>query len=198
MFIFVAACAGRELDAIHSVPFDPATAGSVLSFGAVILGYGMTWAPLASDFVGKMSSCNELLTQNHQSAYLPTETKSSKVFLCNYIGLNLPLILLQCLGACVQVGAMAIPEWTDGYNENGLGGLLDAIMLPLKGFRKFVLVGSLTSEETGIANRIPKVVLALGISTNNAPTIYSCSLTLQTFLPYLLYGEIYPLERYCV
>ncbi|TIC04090.1 cytosine-purine permease [Wallemia mellicola] len=160
MFIFVAGCAGRHLDAIYSVPFDPATPGAILSFGAVVLGYGMTWAPLASDF----------------SAYLPPETKSWKVFLCNYIGLNLPLISLQCFGAIVQVGAMAIPEWTDGYDQNGLGGLLDAIMTPLKGFRKFVLT-----------NINAQVVLALGISSNNAPTIYSCSLTLQTFLPILLY-----------
>lgn len=56
VFIFVAGCAGRHLDAIHNVPFDPATPGAILSFGAVVLGYGMTWAPLASDFVSSIVS----------------------------------------------------------------------------------------------------------------------------------------------
>ena len=51
VFIFVAGCAGKHLSVIHEVPFEPATAGAVLSFGAVVLGYGMTWAPLASDYV---------------------------------------------------------------------------------------------------------------------------------------------------
>ncbi|TIA98334.1 hypothetical protein E3P89_02504 [Wallemia ichthyophaga] len=168
MFVFVASCAGRQLPAIHSVPFEPATAGSVLSFGAVILGYGMTWAPLASDFLILIDAYIGFLPLL-QTAYIPAQTKSLKVFLATYLGLNVPLILLQCLGACVQVGAEAIPAWSDGYAAAGLGGLLDAVMHPLKGFRKVVLV-----------------ILALGISSNNAPTIYSCALTLQTFLPQLV------------
>ena len=63
VFIFVAGCAGRQLDVIYSVAFEPATAVSVLSFGAVILGYGMTWAPLASDFVSDYVVDKELLKQ---------------------------------------------------------------------------------------------------------------------------------------
>lgn len=123
-----------------------------------------------------------------QTAYIPAQTKSLKVFLATYLGLNVPLILLQCLGACVQVGAKAIPAWSDGYAAAGLGGLLDAVMHPLKGFRKVVLVrGRRHSHSSQLTNT--QVILALGISSNNAPTIYSCALTLQTFLPQLVCGE---------
>ena len=76
----------------------------------------------------------------YQSAYLPSDVKSWKIFTLMYIGLNLPLILLQCLGAILQVGTMAIPSWSDSYDSLGLGGQLDAILMPLHGFRKFVLV----------------------------------------------------------
>lgn len=63
-----------------------ATAASVLSFGAAVAGFALGWCSLAADYtVNFPADCNKL-----------------KVFLYVYAGLNIPLVLIECLGAAMS------------------------------------------------------------------------------------------------
>jgi purine-cytosine permease-like protein len=88
------------------------------------------------------------------------------VFAFTFMGLIIPLLFTQLLGAAVMTAASANGGnnvYMDQYNESGVGGLLAQVLVPkLGGFGKFCLV-----------------VLALSIIGNNIPNIYSVSLTMQ-------------------
>lgn len=74
---------------------------------------------------------------------------------------------MQCLGAAVAVSVSSVPDWNTGYEDNGVGGLLEAMLHPTGGFGKFLTV-----------------LLALSVVGNVAPTLYSFGLSFQIFLPF--------------
>ncbi|KAG6914718.1 hypothetical protein DXG01_015748, partial [Tephrocybe rancida] len=73
---------------------------------------------------------------------------------------------LQCLGAAVAVAAPSVPDWDAGYAGGNVGGLLEAMLHPTKGFGKFLTV-----------------LLSLSVAGNLAATFYSFSLNIQVFVP---------------
>lgn len=81
-------------------------------------------------------------------------------------GLNIPLILVESLGAAFMTTLTAKPTWAAKYADNGVGGLIEAGLSPLGGFGRFLTV-----------------LMALSIVANNIPNIYSMSLTVQIFGP---------------
>ncbi|KAL0958461.1 hypothetical protein HGRIS_000602 [Hohenbuehelia grisea] len=105
-------------------PPEPATAPAILSFGATIAGFIITYAGLASDF----------------TSYFRPDVPSIKVFVYSYLGFILPIITLQCLGAASVIAAVDIPTWQAGYESGNVGGLLLAMMSPAGGFAKFLTV----------------------------------------------------------
>jgi len=129
----------------------PVEAGGVLSFGAAIVGFGIGWSSLAADY-----TCN-----------MNEDVPSVKVFIATYIGLNVPLILVETLGAAMMTTFIAQPTWGDAYEANSIGGLLAAGLGRLGGFGSFLMV-----------------VLALSIIANNLPNLYSFGLTFQTISKY--------------
>ncbi|SGY60748.1 BQ5605_C007g04480 [Microbotryum silenes-dioicae] len=130
-------------------PPGAATAASVLSFGATIAGFAFGWTSLASDY----------------TVNLPAETSNTKVFAWTYMGLNLPLIFVECLGAIMMATFKQKSTWEDAYNSHHLGGLLGAPLVgPMGGFGRFLLV-----------------ILGLSIIANNIPNMYSFALTFQAF-----------------
>ncbi|KAH9918753.1 NCS cytosine-purine permease [Epithele typhae] len=133
-------------------PSEPATAPAVLSFGATIAGFVITYCALGSDF----------------TIYYTPSVPSWKIFMCSYLGFNIPIILLQCLGAAVIVSTPLVPAWEAGYDGGNVGGLVEAMLQPTGNFGKFLTV-----------------LMALSVTANIAPTFYSFSLSFQVFIPAL-------------
>jgi NCS1 nucleoside transporter family len=127
-------------------------AGNVLSFGATVAGFALGWTSLAADYTVRM----------------PENMSSYKIFFWTYLGLNTPLILVECLGAAAMTTFGQKSTWQDAYNSNSVGGLLGAGLAgPMGGFGSFLLV-----------------VMALSIVANNIPNMYSLALTFQNLHPY--------------
>lgn len=72
-------------------------AGNILSFGAAIVGFGLGWASLAADY----------------NVHLPEDVSGWKVFWLTYAGLNLPCILIECLGAAAAT--VTREDWQQEY-----------------------------------------------------------------------------------
>ncbi|EIW55605.1 cytosine-purine permease [Trametes versicolor FP-101664 SS1] len=131
-------------------PAEPATAAAVLSFASTIAGFVITYCALGSDF----------------TIYFSPSVQSWRIFLYSYMGFNIPIILIQCLGAAVAVSVPFVPEWEDGYANGNVGGLIEAMLRPTGNFGKFLTV-----------------LMALSVTANIAPTFYSFSLSFQVFIP---------------
>jgi NCS1 nucleoside transporter family len=130
----------------------PVEAASVLSFGASIAGFALGWTSLAADY----------------SVRLPEDMSSTKIFFWTYLGLNIPLILVEILGAAAMTTFGNKSTWETAYDTNSVGGLLGAGLAgPMGGFGSFLLV-----------------LMALSIIANNIPNIYSLALTFQNIHPY--------------
>ncbi|GAA6006280.1 hypothetical protein JCM11491_002094 [Sporobolomyces phaffii] len=124
-------------------------AASVLSFGGTVAGFALGWTSLAADY----------------TVNFPEDTPDWKVFSSTYLGLNIPMIFLECLGALAMSTFGDKTTWGDAYDTKGLGGLLGAPLIgPMGGFGRFLLV-----------------VLAMSIIANNIPNVYSFALTFQAF-----------------
>ncbi|KAF7316409.1 NCS cytosine-purine permease [Mycena indigotica] len=151
IFLIAVGLGGKNFKNIPSV--EPPTAQTVLSFAAVIAGFVLTWSPLSSDF----------------SCYMPPDAPSKRVFLYSYLGLVLPTVSLQCFGALIGACLSSVPNWEAGYEGGDVGGILNAMLSPAKGFGKFLTV-----------------LLALSVMGNVAATFYSISLNLQILVPVLV------------
>ncbi|KDQ22184.1 hypothetical protein PLEOSDRAFT_1079656 [Pleurotus ostreatus PC15] len=81
-------------------------AASVLSFGASIAGFVMSWSGMASDF----------------ATYFHPKVSSWRIFAYTYFGLLLPTVTLQCLGVACTITASSIPAWEQGLRDGNLGG----------------------------------------------------------------------------
>ncbi|GAA5999454.1 hypothetical protein JCM5350_005598 [Sporobolomyces pararoseus] len=127
-------------------------AAMVLSFGGTVAGFALGWTSLAADY----------------TVNFPENTPDWKVFSSTYVGLNIPMIFLECLGALAMSTFEAKPSWAQAKKDHGLGGLLGAPLIgPMGGFGRFLLV-----------------VLAMSIVANNIPNVYSFALTFQAFGKY--------------
>ncbi|KAJ2926663.1 hypothetical protein H1R20_g10444, partial [Candolleomyces eurysporus] len=134
-------------------PAEPATAASVLSFASTLAGFSITFSGLSSDY----------------STYYRSDVSPWRIFWYSYIGLLVPLVTLQCLGAAIAIAAPSVPEWEQGYAGGDVGGLLEAMLHPTKGFGKFLTV-----------------LLSLSVVGNIASCCYSISINLQVFIPWLV------------
>lgn len=151
IFIIMLGQAGRFMQGGFS-RVGSSEAASVLSFGGTIAGFALGWTSLAADY----------------TVNFPEDTPDWKVFFSTYIGLNIPLVFLESLGALMMSTFDAKPTWGAEYDAKGLGGLLGAPLIgPMGGFGRFLLV-----------------ILALSIVANNIPNVYSFALTFQAFGKY--------------
>ena len=116
-------------------------AASVLSFGAAIVGFGLGWSSLAAGTFARINFTSLPGTQRCVTDYtvnLPEDVPGTSVFWLTYLGLNLPCILIECLGAAEATVTRA--DWQAMYADEGVGGLLAASLSPAGGFGKFLLV----------------------------------------------------------
>ncbi|KAK1229624.1 hypothetical protein PQX77_007317 [Marasmius sp. AFHP31] len=134
---------------LHDVPpAEPVTAARVLSFGSVIAGFVITYSSLASDF----------------TSYFRPSAPSWRIFLYTVLGLSIPVITVQCLGAAVAAAAPTVPSWSS--HAETPGALVLAMLGPVGNFGKFLVV-----------------LLALSVTANITTTFYSISLNVQVFIP---------------
>ncbi|KAI9238584.1 MAG: permease for cytosine/purines, uracil, thiamine, allantoin-domain-containing protein [Podila humilis] len=124
-------------------------AGSVLSFGGVVFGSVIGWAPIAADY----------------NVMLPEDTSAWKVFWLTFLGLFIPLVFVESLGALYGTALINNPAWETIYQdgEAGLGSVLGTSLSSLGGFGKFLVF-----------------LLALSVVSNNVPNTYSAALSIQT------------------
>lgn len=138
---------------LSNPPSEPATAAGILSFASTIAGYTLTYAPLSSDF----------------TTYYHPSVSSWRIFTYSMLGLVLPIVSAQILGAACAVSAPFNPSWESGYTGGNVGGLLSAILAPAGTFGKILVV-----------------LLALNVTANNGGALYSATLNFQTAIPWLV------------
>jgi len=151
VYLVALGVSGKHLQ--NPPPEVPATVQAILSFAGTIAGFVITYSPLSSDF----------------TTYYPPTASSWRLFWYSYVGLNLPIVTIQCLGAAVAVSAPLVPAWNDGYTNGSVGGLIEAMLQPAGNFGKFLTV-----------------LMALSVTGNVAPTLYSFGLNCQISLPFLV------------
>lgn len=126
----------------------PTTAGRVLSFGSAVFGFATGWTTYASDY----------------TVYMPRNTNKLKIFFYLVAGLAFPLFFCMIIGAAAAMSAINNPVWQEYYNQNAMGGVTYAILVPdsLHGFGEFCCV-----------------LLALSTVANNVPNMYTIALSAQ-------------------
>ena len=99
-------------------------AAAAFSFIAVIFSFAVSWINCAADYNVKM----------------PVNTPRWKIFVATYIGICVPTILVQTLGAALYSGTEVNHAWKVAFEGAGVGGPLKMALLPAGGFGKFLLV----------------------------------------------------------
>jgi NCS1 nucleoside transporter family len=150
VMFFIMFIVGVPHFAITATPaFGLAEVAGFLTFGAAVYGFATGWSSYAADY-----NVNQ-----------PENTRTSRVFWLTFLGIFIPCVLLETLGMAFTTGIANVPAWKAGFGNTGdVGGLLSAVVSPLGGFGKFLLV-----------------LLALSIVANNIPNDYSLGLSVQVF-----------------
>ena len=99
-------------------------AAAAFSFIAVIFSFAVSWINCAADYNVKM----------------PVNTPRWRIFIATYVGICIPTILVQTLGAALYSGTETNALWKAAYQDAGVGGPLKMALLPAGGFGKFLLV----------------------------------------------------------
>lgn len=60
---------------------------------------------------------------------MPAEASSTKLFAWTYLGLNLPMILIELLGAAMMTTFNNKTTWGEAYENEDIGGLLGASLV---------------------------------------------------------------------
>jgi len=128
--------------------FGTSELGSVLSVGSIVYGFATGWTSYAADY----------------TVYQPSTQSKKQVFLWTWLGLIIPLLFTEMLGAAIGSCIITNERYGTAWGDNGsVGGLLSAVLVYHLGtFGKFCLI-----------------ILALTIIANNCPNIYSVALTVQ-------------------
>lgn len=103
------------------------------------------------------------------AVYCHPSVSTFRIFAYTYAGLFMPTVPLMVLGAAIGGATANIPAWNSGYNDYNVGGVLEAMLLPVGGFGKFI-----------------SVLLAFSVLGNLAAAMYSISLNSQLVIPRLI------------
>ncbi|CAK7227721.1 hypothetical protein SEUCBS140593_006671 [Sporothrix eucalyptigena] len=149
--IVATGCGGKHLKEQTVVESSPAA--SIVSYAMVVASYMLPWAAIASDFF----------------TYLDPNIKPRTIFAYSYAGLVLSTVPLMVLGAAIAGAIANVPSWNTGYNDNMVGGTLDAMLQPAGGFGKFMtvllalsLIGNISATSYAITLNFPMLIPILG------------------------------------
>lgn len=149
VFLIIAIQMGRSHTFTYGSMGSGATeAGNVLSFGATVYGFATGWTSYAADY----------------TVYMRPNKSRPQIFFSVLAGLNTPLNICMILGAACAMGTTTRADWLTKYNDDGIGGLLYAILVTdsLHGFGQFCMV-----------------IVGLSTISNNIPNLYSLGLSAQ-------------------
>jgi purine-cytosine permease-like protein len=162
MYPFFAILAGFGASHMQNLPMATGKEemANVLSFGATVLGYAITWGPFSADY----------------SVYMKEDISVKRLFswtygctfLLNYliVALISAQMLIMWLGAAFMTCAANNQEFTDAFNTAGAGGLMNQAFqghgAGVNGFGKFV-----------------QFVLVLSTVAVTIPNLYSMGLSMQ-------------------
>jgi purine-cytosine permease-like protein len=127
----------------------------VLSYGALIWSWGITWVPLAADY----------------SLYMPSSTPKWRIWFWTVGGIYIGCTLSFIIGAAIAT-LIFNPDpaynFSSVYDACGFGGLVGSVF---------------AGYGTGVRNfgRFIEVLLAFSIVAANIPNIYSFGLCIQAF-----------------
>ncbi|KAI9510186.1 permease for cytosine/purines, uracil, thiamine, allantoin-domain-containing protein [Russula earlei] len=152
VLVFIVATGVSSKDFVDR-PAAPATVAQILNFGATVTGFIAAWSAISSDY----------------TVYFHPRVSSWRIFIYTYLGISLPTITLQCLGAAAAISALSVPGWKAGYADGNVGGLVYAMLSPVGKFGKVLMV-----------------FLSLSVTANNALGTYSMGMALQTLIPPLV------------
>ena len=152
IFTIVVGFGGKHFVNAPVATGDTARLG-VLSFGAIIFAWGVTWFPLAADY----------------SLYMPSKTPKWNTFLWTFAGIYLGSTLAFLIGLAFAT-LLSNPDPTYNFptvfEDRGIGGLVGAVFnghgTGVRGFGRFI-----------------QVLLALSITGANIPNIYSFGISVQ-------------------
>ncbi|CAG8018727.1 unnamed protein product [Penicillium salamii] len=128
-------------------------AAAVLTYMASIFSFSVSWVNCAADYNVRM----------------PKGTPRWHIFSATYVGIFVPTVLVQTLGAALYTGTATNTAWKDAYMESSIGGLLKMALEPAGGFGKFLMV-----------------LAALSSIPNNIPNNYSFALHAQNLGPWAM------------
>ncbi|KAJ5757421.1 uncharacterized protein N7511_006115 [Penicillium nucicola] len=128
-------------------------AAAILTYGAAIFSFSVSWVNCAADYNVRM----------------PKGTPQWHIFSATYVGIFIPTVLVQTLGAALYTGTMTDAAWKEAYTDSSIGGLLKMALKPAGGFGKFLMV-----------------LAALSSIPNNIPNNYSFALHAQNMGPWAL------------
>jgi purine-cytosine permease-like protein len=125
----------------------------VLSYGALVWSWGITWTPLAADY----------------SLYMPSKTSKWQTFVWTFSGIYFSSTFAFLIGVAIAT-LVSNPDpaynFPAVYDARGIGGLVGAVFngygTGVRGFGRFI-----------------EVVLAFSIMGANIPNIYSFGLCVQ-------------------
>ncbi|KAJ3103607.1 hypothetical protein HDU96_009203 [Phlyctochytrium bullatum] len=156
IFIIIMSQAGSKVVLIPWKGTGVEELSSIMAFGGAIFGYATGWSAFAADY-----NVNQ-----------PANTPSWKVFLLTFCGCFIPQFCIEMLGMSVATTLTLnpdtkeayVPAYKAGYATADVGGLVGAVLDPLGGFGKFLVV-----------------ILSLSTIANNIPNNYSLALSVQVF-----------------
>lgn len=99
-------------------------AAAVLTYMASIFSFSVSWVNCAADYNVRM----------------PPETPRWKIFSATYVGILVPTVLVESLGAALYSGTGTSLDWKEAYASSSIGGLLKMSLEPAGGFGKFLMV----------------------------------------------------------
>lgn len=136
-----------EFNSLLPLDSGPAETGRILSFGSSVFSVATSLCTYASDY----------------TVYQPSSASRRRLFVWTFLGMLLPLLFLESLGAAIGTATVRSEGFARAWEDAGAGGLLGHVLIPpLGAFGSFCLV-----------------VLALGIVANNCPNVYSVSFGVQ-------------------
>ncbi|KAF9461710.1 cytosine-purine permease [Collybia nuda] len=150
-FITILAIGGKHLQSSEIPTPPPPSASTVISFATFIASSVISWCTMVPDY----------------GVYHNAKASSVRIFVYTYLGFFMASITGHMLGAAFAAASPAVPSWSDGFgNGNNVGGLFAAILLPVGGFGKFLLV-----------------LVALSVPAACAPTMYTFGTSFMAIAP---------------
>lgn len=99
-------------------------AAAILTYMALIFSFSVSWVNCAADYNVRM----------------PKDTPRWQIFSATYVGIFVPTVLVQTLGAALYTGTITNTAWKEAYTASSIGGLLKMALEPAGGFGKFLMV----------------------------------------------------------